>query len=163
MGESEFFHTATGGRSSCCVQLIGQPVCCHCFNKLQAADWMTFVNLSGLVTWQNLSKPHTLVEIQVEMNYYCVKFGPLGLSKSGHYSLILVVIYVSYHNKILLPNVAWIWRFTGHAGRVVAIPIWQHGGVCIETSVQSLRKVEEVMPEDSKVHAFSCHSHLIYA
>lgn len=67
---------------------------------------MTFVNLSGLVTWQNLLKPHTLVEIQVEMNYYCVKFGPVGLSKLGHYSLTLVVIYVSYHNKIQLPNYA---------------------------------------------------------
>ncbi len=67
---------------------------------------MKFVNLSGLVTWQNFSKPHTLVEIQVEMNYYGVKCGPVGLSKLRHYSLILVVIYVSYHNKILLLNFA---------------------------------------------------------
>lgn len=67
---------------------------------------MTFVNLSGLVTWQNLLKPHTLVEIQVEMNYYGVKFGPVDVSKLGHYSLILVVIYVSHHNKLLLPNFA---------------------------------------------------------
>lgn len=65
---------------------------------------MTFVNLSGLVTWQNLLKNHThlLVGIQVEMNYYCVEFGPVGLSNLRHYSLILVVIYVSYHNEILL-------------------------------------------------------------
>lgn len=37
----------------------GQSVCCQCLNKLQVADWMTFVTLSGLVTWQNLLKPHT--------------------------------------------------------------------------------------------------------
>lgn len=59
VGESEFFHMATGGRSSCCKMLMGRSVYCHCFNKLHAAGRMTFVNLSGLVTWENLSKPHT--------------------------------------------------------------------------------------------------------
>lgn len=159
MRESEFFHTATGGRSSCCIQLMGQSVCCHCFNKLQAADGMTFVNLSGLVTWQNLLKPHTLVEIQVELNYYCVKSGPVGFSKLRHYSLVLVVIYVSQHNKILLPNFAWIWHFRVHAGRVVAIPVWQHAGFWI--SVHGLWKVAKVRAPE--IHAFSCHSHVINA
>lgn len=56
---------------------------------------MTFVNLSGLVTWQNCMKPHTLVEIQVELSYYRVKSGAAALSKLGHYSFMLVVIYVS--------------------------------------------------------------------
>lgn len=37
MGESEFFHAATGGRSSCCDRPVGQAVCCHCFNQFQAA------------------------------------------------------------------------------------------------------------------------------
>lgn len=100
VGESEFFHKATGGSSSCGEMLMGRSVCCHSFNKLHAADWMTFVNLSGLFTWENLSKPNTLVKIPLATNDYRVKSRPTRLSKlSGN------TWFVSPHNKWPLKNI----------------------------------------------------------
>lgn len=97
VGESEFFHMATGGRSSCCEMLIGWSVCCHCFNKLHAADWMTFVNLSGLVTWENLSKPHTLEKIPLSTRMITVFNLDSQAYPSGDICLTHVIHGLSAH------------------------------------------------------------------
>lgn len=68
VGESEFSHMATGGRSSW-EMLMGGFSVVTVSNKLHAAHWMTFVKLTGLVTWENLSKPHTITVVSFTKSF----------------------------------------------------------------------------------------------